>query len=176
VSGDSGQLKLVLNANIQFPKVDIPALRDLSYFTHKIGADFSLADFYDVIPWTWLTEWFTGASAYFHMLEEIHYDQSIINYGLISFVSKGQSRCYYESNTQHANTEVATIPTRTESVYNVSYSASRSAELSWRCHIRKDLTSVLDHLKTSSGKGLTPFQKTVLTALAAQRTRPRQKR
>lgn len=170
-SSDQGTLRCSINCNIEFPKVDIPVVREISYFAHKLGAELTPGDLYDLIPWTWLVDWFTGASEYFHMLEEISYDPSIINYGLISVKTTGKSLCQYISDVEKTNSVVESVPYHSDS-YQVRYSAFRYAEFSWRSYVRKDLTTVMDSLKTSSGKGLSPYQTSILTALAGKGTKP----
>lgn len=169
---DSGLINCVINATIEFPKVDIPSMSELSVFWHKLGADLSPADVYDLMPWTWLTDWFTGASDYFHMLESINYEQSLINYGLISYKCKGKSICQYVSSVEKTDAVVTSIP-YSYTAHPRTFSAGRTAELSFRSYIRKDLTTVVDSLKTTDGKGLSPYQTSILTALSAQRLKPK---
>jgi hypothetical protein len=167
-SSDSGRVTMALNCNIAFPRVDIPALENFSRVLEKLGTELTPVDIYDVIPWTWLTDWFTGASDYFHLLEQLANDPSIINYGTISFKGRGNSFCQYVSEVDKSDAVVESVP-YSYTASNTHFTAVRTADFSWRTHVRRDLTTVVDSLKTTSGKGLSSYQLSIVTALAAQR-------
>lgn len=78
------ELRCMANFNINFPHADVPRLRRELYL-RKLGAYPSASDVYNLIPWTWLGDWFLGAGDYLSLIESISNDESIINYGFITY-------------------------------------------------------------------------------------------
>jgi len=172
LTSDSVELRCAIRSVFTFPKVEVPQLERLRLYVRRYGADLTISDLYNLIPWTWFADWFTNVDEYLKILEAVNYDDSIIDYGLLSFVSTGKSVCRYTGVTVNNKSTV------TEPPYNFTDSSekltvTRNAELSWRFHIRKDVQSILDSVKTAASDGLTPYQVAVLTALSAKQSKDR---
>jgi hypothetical protein len=72
------------NIHIQFPIVDVPTLRKELYL-RKIGLWPSPSDIYDLIPWSWLVDWFSGLGEYVHLMDTIYHDNSIVNHAFMTY-------------------------------------------------------------------------------------------
>jgi hypothetical protein len=82
------EVRLMANFNIRFPQLDIPRLR-VELFDRLMGVYPSPGDLYDLIPWTWLIDYFNGIGDYVHLMDSIHSDKSLINYGFITYREEG---------------------------------------------------------------------------------------
>lgn len=78
------ELRLMANFQLNFPHLDVPRLRKELYLRH-LGAEPSPQDLYNLIPWTWLADWFTGAGDYVQLLDTVSDDRFVINYGFITY-------------------------------------------------------------------------------------------
>lgn len=80
----SCELRLMVNMNIQFPHLDLPRLRR-ELFREKMGAFPSASDIYNLVPWTWIVDWFGGLGDYISLMGSIANNRSLINYGFITY-------------------------------------------------------------------------------------------
>lgn len=130
----SCELRLVANFTINFPTVDSPRLRS-ALFARRIGAEPSPSDLYNLIPWTWLADWFGGAGDYVQLMDSVSGDQSLINNGFITY--REVSRCtasmggYFRTTiSQNINgtttTRTVDQPTLHQGVFTVTYQLRRS--------------------------------------------------
>lgn len=154
------EIRCSVNSGINFPTADIPKLRkDLWY--SKLGIVPTPGDLYDLVPWTWLVDWATGASEYIHLMDSVSSSKSLINYGLVSYISKttvtATLQCYVDS---YARTDIETTgPTTVSRLYTI-----QKAQFLSKFHLRKDL-SAFAGVSTYSGKGASPYQVSILSAL-----------
>jgi hypothetical protein len=79
------ELRCVVNTEVNFPPLAVPKYRNSKYLD-LIGLYPRLTDFYNLIPWTWLIDWFTGLSGYINLVETIANDDDLINYGFLTAV------------------------------------------------------------------------------------------
>ena len=79
------ELRLMANFSLNFPTLDIPRLRT-QLIRRKLGTDLTPSDLYNLIPWTWLVDWFGGLGDYVSLLDTMRRDSSRINYGFISYI------------------------------------------------------------------------------------------
>lgn len=84
------ELRCVVNQTIQFPAIAVPSITDKDY-RRLIGLPLSVGeidvkDAYDLIPFSWLTDWFTGLGSYIGIMSAIHQDTQLVNYGFLTIV------------------------------------------------------------------------------------------
>lgn len=78
------ELRLMANFQLNFPHLDVPRLRKQLFLRH-LGAEPSPQDLYNLIPWTWLADWFTGAGDYVQLLDTVSDDRFTVNYSFITY-------------------------------------------------------------------------------------------
>lgn len=83
------ELRCVVNSTINFPELAVPKFSD-SNFRDMIGLNPRVVDIYNLVPWTWLGDWFVGVSKYLNLVEAILLDKDLINVGFVT--------CLFNSN------------------------------------------------------------------------------
>jgi len=78
------ELRVMANFAINFPNLDSPRFRQ-RLFDRKLGLYPTPLDLYNLIPWTWLADWFLGAGDYLKLLETISGDKNTVNYGFATY-------------------------------------------------------------------------------------------
>ena len=78
-------IRCVVNSGIYFPSIEIPTFRDKLYL-EAVGLYPSPADIYDLMPWSWFVDWFSGLGDYVHLMSQVNgaSDESPINYGFMT--------------------------------------------------------------------------------------------
>jgi len=160
------ELRMVINATFDFPPPSGISFR-IGGFLDSVGVIPRPTDLYNLVPWTWLLDWFTGLGNYIEVIDNINRDPSLINWGMITGQTKGRVITNYKSKAYtltylredgvpgYLEREELT-PQQHESVF------------SYECRIRKDMAQVLD-VNTTAGLNLSAYQLSILGALLAQR-------
>lgn len=156
-------LKMVINATFEFPSADTPKLREKEFF-RQLGVVPTPMDVYNLVPWTWLFDWFTGFGKYLEIIETINTDKNLINWGVISCVSKGEL-----TTTYRANGAQNWAATGTDGPKYFDQTTSHSSHLLFQSHLRKDVATILNVNAAAKSESLTPFQLSILGALIASR-------
>lgn len=160
------ELRMVVNSTFDFPPID-PTNFQRSEFIRRLGVVPSFTDFYNLVPWTWLLDWFTGFGNYIDIIEEVNNDKSLINYGFITCVSKGQVRTirkWYDVRSR-------AVDLGTGWQYSTPWERrSHESSLDFNFQLRKDLSTVMDVKTTTDPATLSPYQLSILGALLSQRT------
>jgi hypothetical protein len=159
------ELRMVVNATIPFPPIDVPRLMR-NDFMHKMGVLPTFTDLYNLVPWTWLVDWFTGLGTYIELIDNISMDRNLINWGVITSETKGKlttrHQTYVESLAHHSvNATGYTDTTR------VLY--PHTSDLYFFSHLRKDVSSVYDVSIATDPSTLSAYQNSILGALLATR-------
>lgn len=165
------EVRLVVNTTFDFPPLNRVNLAKRMLYD-QLGLYPRPTDFYNLVPWSWLFDWFTGVGDYVSVIDEINRDKSLINWGMISVVTKGKlttmatSRFLKHDTVQvtYANSGVTTSQT-----VKRTYTAS----LDFSYHLRQDLASLNGVRRITDPDSLTPYQKSILGALLSERTRAR---
>jgi len=93
------EVRCVVNATINFPEVAVPTFSNSTY-RDMIGLTPRIVDLYNLIPWSWLSDWFTGMGKYLNLVESIALDKDLINVGFVTclltsnFRTQGKMRVY----------------------------------------------------------------------------------
>lgn len=167
------EIRVVMNLIFDFPEVGLPKLRQ-DLFLRKIGLQPTFTDLYNLVPWTWLIDWFTGLGDYVELIDEINTDRSLINWALATCVTTGKLRTTvryeYENiqefvlNDDFVNHE----PVRNRIVTKVSRPFSFDCD--YTVHIRKNVSEGFGVKSTLDLANLSPYQASILGAILAQRT------
>jgi hypothetical protein len=159
--------RLVVNATFDFPPINTPHLRQ-RFFFDQVGLIPRFTDVYNIIPWTWLIDWFTGLGNYIELIEEINHDPSLVNWGLITTNTKGKLTSEFEIITATQNDFYV------NNVRVSPYAAENAAQhhtsiLEFECQTRQNVASVLDVKRTTEPTSLSGYQFSILGAILAQR-------
>jgi len=159
------ELRLVINAVFDFPPPD-----DITFKSHRfwdqIGAVPRPTDIYNLVPWSWLLDWFTGLGNYVEVIDNISRDTSLINWGMITALTKGRLITNFESKSNAVDITTEDFIGRSE-VTSVTKN-SHESRLDYECRIRKDMATVLA-VNTTAAPNLSGYQQSILGALLAQR-------
>jgi hypothetical protein len=162
------QVQLVVNCTWDFPPSNSVEFKR-HVFAERIGLEPRVTDFYNLIPFTWLVDWFTGLGNYVELIDTINHDPSLINWGMISCKSTGS-----------LITEISTATNIvTETRINNSFASSSTVQkinkhqsrFDYECITRSDVSTILDVKLTSVPSTLTAYQMSILGALIAQRAK-----
>lgn len=162
----TSELRVMLNAKFDFPPVDQVNFRH-DLFLKKLGASPGPSDFYDLVPWTWLFDWFTGFGNYLHIMEEIASDRSLVNFGFSTVSTEGSLTTNFKYKNSFT-TNMRIYPSANHEDKQIVENTHVSV-LDFEYYNRRDVATV-SNVKAISDMGtLTPYQNTILGALLAQR-------
>jgi hypothetical protein len=134
-----------------------------------LGLQLRVIDIYNLIPFTWLFDWFTGLGAYINMIESVNDDRFLINFGFMTV--KLQPK--YEHAGVFNVADISTVITADDSVETISnvrpikfYSRNSFS------HTKRWSINDLDGSKTVDNKNgnLSDSQLSILGALIAKFT------
>lgn len=162
----SVEMRCMINCNVRLPNVEVPKLRrDLS---RKLwGVDPTPVDVYNLAPWLWLTDWFTGLNSYVEAFDNVNNDPDIINFGLITYLSRGEVKTNFVGRVTSSWSTVS---------QNVTVSGSSTADaahtstLLYRYRKRKNITESYHVKPTWNLPSFSGFQAAILGALFAKYT------
>lgn len=165
----TAEVRLVVNRTFDFPPINSVEFKR-HVFAERTGLQPRITDVYNLTPWTWLIDWFTGLGNYIDLMETINgKDTGIINWGMISCVSKGSLTTEFNSwSTSFANRWTDYGPGDEKLSFTRNQHTSR---YDFECQTRSDVASILDVKTTSVPSTLTAYQMSILGALLAQRAK-----
>jgi hypothetical protein len=163
------ELKVCVNCNVDFPELRGPNAKFGEFsLTQRIGGSIlTINDIYQLIPWTWLGDWFVSTSDYLEAIETVNADDSIVNYAFASYKATGYSKTEYNAtvtcsrndNVDGHNTDRSFIlPIQHASICGFTYEK------------RKNLATSLDVRPSWDLTKFSGAQLSILSALAAART------
>jgi len=86
-----GEIRCVVNGIVDFPRLAVPKFSDSTY-RDMIGLNPRLVDLYNLVPWTWLGDWFSGVSKYLNLVETVALDETLVNVGFITALVSSKFR------------------------------------------------------------------------------------
>jgi hypothetical protein len=160
------ETRLVINAIFDFPPINVPHLRR-RFFADQVGLIPRFIDVYNIVPWTWLLDWFTGLGNYLELIEEINHDPLLINWGMITTNIRGKLVTEFESTSPiftliHKNNVQ-------QSYTGVGVRNRHTSILEYECQTRQNCANVFDVKQTTIAETLSPYQLSILGAILAQR-------
>lgn len=159
------EVRMAVNATFEFPPIETP-LFNAELYARLTGIEPSIKALYDLTPWTWLTDWFTGFGNYLNVIEQINTDPSLINYGYITYASKCSvlSQYSYKTGSYEDRWYHPSPSVHADKVYDFY----QYGKIDYTYQKRIDL-SELGVRTTGKRESLTPFQTLIISALLAQR-------
>lgn len=156
------QLRCMCDVGVVFPPLSVPVLRK-HLFYEKLGLVPTPGDLYDLVPWTWLADWFLGCGDYIHLMDRVLGQDHLINYGFMSYKSTTDVRAnwYY---TTFAQDDLTFTPPGGTHTYQTNGVVKASSRLVLEYELRKGIDKLVN-VKTYSGTGLRQDQATILSAL-----------
>jgi len=157
------EFRLTLCQTIRFPKVVVPKLSDKNY-REILGVQPNLKLIYDLIPFTWLIDWFTGFGDYVNLIDMIFQDPQLVHYGFMVGVSTETYSIDADVSLMSAVTQVfpeGLVVTRT-----LGQPVHVHSEITKKVYYREDL-SAFDGVKLfgCQNSGLSDFQTSILGSL-----------
>lgn len=159
------ELRMAVEAIFEFPPVDLPEVRD-DLVQHLYSTDPSFTGFYNLIPWTWLVDWFTGFGNYISIIEKINNDRSLINDGYLTYACKG-SISNQQTIKLHDQRDIWERPSANVSI-TTKHSKLNTVSLDYSFQKRVKLSS-LGVNSTVVPDSMSPFQQLIIGALVGQR-------
>jgi hypothetical protein len=161
------EVRLAINAIFDFPKANVPRFR-YEHFLERTGISPRFTDIYNLIPWTWLVDWFTGLGDYVELIDNINHDNNLINWGMISCKTHGKIITDFKSTTYMVDD---TFETPGAHVQTLSPTVNRhTSVLNFECQTRSDVATILDVERTAVPSSLTGYRAAILGSLLSQRT------
>ncbi len=158
---------LVVNGVFDFPPINNVQLRT-RFFADQVGLIPRFIDVYNIIPWTWLVDWFTGLGNYLELIEETNHDPVLVNWGMITTHTSGKliTNLEYVNATQedfYLNNVRVSPDAATNRTLN------HTSVLTYECRTRRNVARVPGMEVTSIPDTLTGYRASILGALLAQR-------
>jgi hypothetical protein len=161
------EVRLVINATFDFPPLNTPQFR-VKEFLNRIGALPRPTDIYNLIPWTWLLDYFTGFGNYVELIDNINHDRSLINWGMISCRTHGKLITEYRSKS--ADVTSNTIFNVGQTITTIIRDNPHTSVWDFECQTRSDVAQILSVNTTLMPNTLSAYQKSIIGALLAQRS------
>lgn len=162
------EVRLAINQQIRFPELAVPEFSDTNY-RDLLGLNPTAADIYNIIPWTWLVDYFVDLGGYIDCMDAINSDRQIINYGFATFVSLESLIHEFVLGATNSYTSYDIHGGVAEEVYTENvYPCKRTYQRKFQQRV--DI-SYLDGVKTYGKnwvQNLNPFQYSILGALIAK--------
>lgn len=159
------EVRLAVNATVEFPNINDPDFNHELYMK-LAGATPDAMTLYNLTPWTWLIDWFTGFNEYLDIITRINTDSTLVNYGYATYKSKVRIVSQYTSKTNE-NTSIWYRPSAAVSYNSVKrYNASASLDFTYQKRVE---VSQLGASTVVDRANLSPFQLTIISALFGQR-------
>jgi len=161
------EVRLTLVQTIKFPPVAVPKLSDKNY-RKILGLQPNVKLIYDLIPFTWLIDWFTGLGDYVNLVDMIFQDPQIVHYGFMVAV---QTETYsidadvaLMSAVRHRYADASIVME-----YKLGNPTHVSSSITKKTYYREDL-SAFDGVKLfgAVNSGLSDFQTSILGSLLAK--------
>lgn len=161
------ELKSTINCLVKFPPLEVPSLKE-DLVQRLWGARFRVEDLYNLMPWTWLIDWFSGLGDYMDTFCTINENPSTINYGFMTYVSEGHltTTCLGTVPWSTSRKVTTTSPIISESGVVPTV---HSSVLRYKYYLRKDIAELRDVKLNWNPDTLSDFQLSILQALYFQR-------
>lgn len=164
------ELRIVLNLIFDFPTVGVPKFRK-DLFIRKMGFIPTAADAYNLVPWTWLVDWFTGLGNYVDIVDNINNDPSLINWGVVTGITTGKIITDHTTSFNNVSVTAFRIGSGPVDLTTVTTPVvkTHSSVLSYKAIVRKDITGTFGVRSTLKPESMTPYQQSIVGAIIASR-------
>ncbi len=160
------ELRMVVNTMFEFPPTDVPSFRENEFY-RQLGVVPTPVDLYNLIPWSWLFDWFTGFGNYLEVIENINSSSELINWGLVSATVEDETHTdvIYDVERREITGTVSSPKDIT-----LNREVRHRSTLYGSHKFRWDLATLMDVNCTSDPVTLTPYQFSILGALLSKFT------
>jgi hypothetical protein len=155
------ELRLMINVALRMPDISVPTVR-ADLIQRFAGGWLEPSDVYNLIPWSWLVDWFEGFGDYLSLLDTLHQDPNLINYGFITYLSKGESTTTFVTKGSVTST-YSMCGSNVNQTENVVF--THPSRANWTYHIRKDLSHYAGVKSISNFGSLSLTQQAIIGAL-----------
>jgi hypothetical protein len=162
------ELRMMVNATFDFPTLAVPELRQ-DLWNRKLGLRPTPTDIYNLIPWSWMVDWFTGLGNYIEAIDVINTDRSTFNYGFLTGILTSKLTTTRTSET--ISTSSFGVFPAASTVINTVNRFSHSSELESTLKIRKDISSAYGAKALLVGNSLSPYQNSILGSILITRSK-----
>jgi hypothetical protein len=173
------KIRMVVNSGFNFPTVDPPKLRQkvwlekLGLTPYDFGNGISIPlptpeDLYNLVPFTWLIDWFAGLGEYVKLMTLVNQDRALINWGFMTYTSVTHVNSSFNLFANSTISRTVNPPGGQPSVTR-KVNWDLSAELKMKYQLRQSLKS-LAVVKTYSGTRLSATQSSIIGALLSKFT------
>lgn len=142
LSRNKWELRMLLNYTLKFPKIDVPKLRE-DLLNQKWGAWPNPTDVYNLTPWTWLVDWFSGLGEYVDVMNTLAEDKNLFNYGFLTYVSEGEVAYTRKVQRSNVTTWKAEPPIQTANHTDLVFKTS-GGSISYKYQKRIDISNIDD--------------------------------
>lgn len=164
------ELRLVMNGTFEFPDVMSPRFRE-RIFLQKLGVVPTPTDLYNLVPWTWLIDWFTGFGNYVELIDVVNSDYKLINWALITAQLNSTLATDFTSKSISTTTIQYSPGPGTITSQSVTKNNHQSQCL-LKTVVRRDLAGALPGVVPYTDVSrLSAYQYSILGALISQRTK-----
>lgn len=165
----STELRGVVNAGLRFPAIALPELQR-KLMRQAWGLYPDPEDVYNLVPWTWLIDWFGGLGDYVDAFNIINRDPSIINWGFITGISTGYIDTVHTSKATRIQ-KVSLTPPVPATVFteNIVENKVRTGRLEWKLQLRKTFGSAYGLRPANDLQLFSGDQLTILGAILTAR-------
>lgn len=163
------EVRIAINRTWDFPPINSVEFNKRVY-AQRTGIQPRITDVYNLIPWTWLLDWFTGLDNYIDLIETINAkDSGIVNWGMITCKTTGKLITDFQSqSTSYRTLRIDNGPIQEEQYFSKN---RHQSQFVFECQTRSDVATILDVKLTSVPSTLTTYQMSILGALLAQRSK-----
>jgi hypothetical protein len=159
------ELRLVVDSTISLPEIDVPKFKRGLYLD-KLGIIPRPSDIYNLTPWTWLIDWFTGTGTLMSHYENMYTDRRLINWGLITVKVSGTVTTVFRSEHYESSYLYK------DGVFSGGSSLVphlHTSTVDFKYQVRRNVSSILDGVRSISVPAtLTDYQRSILLALLSQ--------
>lgn len=164
------ELRVVVNSTFDFPNVMTPAFRK-DLFLRQLGVQPTVADLYNLIPWSWLVDWGLGLGDYIDAIETINSDPKLVNWAVITCDLTSTLRTNFRWRTRNITSVNWSGDLNVHTTREDWSSHSHTSTVIMKTQRRKDVLTAMSGVRsTSDVSSLTTYQKSILGALLAQRS------
>jgi hypothetical protein len=157
----STDLRMVCNATLQFPPCDLPNFRR-NEFRRQMGVSPTFTDMYNLVPWTWLIDWFTGLGDYVEVIDNINSDNNLVNWALLTADVQGVLQSNFRSKVTESHYQ-GINGSGVNSPKTVDY--NHQSQCHFNLQLRKDCASLFNVNVATETSTLTAFQQSILGSL-----------
>lgn len=166
---DEFSLRCSLQAKFEFPPAMELLFRE-DLFARKLGVIPTPLDLYNLMPWSWLIDWFSGLGQYLTLIEGINSDPSLINFGFASLNMTTTINVTADAR-QILSQESMSSDGHTPSTNDIYHRATYGAVAVCKTYIRRDVSTLASLRSASAGVNLSSFQQSIIGALLAQKAK-----